>query len=239
MRIAALPTPARCGRCDGDGKLRVSPDADAMTHPKWPPRGLYAITDGPRDDLIEVCALALEGGATMLQYRDKTAEHARRHLEATALAQLCRCRGVPLIVNDDIELAAAVGADGVHLGEYDEAIGAARARLGTDAIIGVSCYDSIERARALAANRPDYLAFGAFFASPTKPLARRAALHTLHDARAFGLPLVAIGGITLDSARSVIDAGADAIAVISAVFGARDVRAAAAQFARLFERPGS
>ncbi len=146
---------------------------------------------------------------------------------------------VPLIVNDDVELAAAVGAAGVHLGEHDENIAAARARLGADAIIGVSCYDSLERARTLAASRPDYLAFGAFFPSPTKPLTRRAALATLHDARAFGLPLVAIGGIALDNATSVIDAGADAIAVISALFGARDVRAAAAQFARLFQRPGS
>ena len=210
-----------------------------MTHPHWPRRGLYAITDGPRDDLIEVCALAIEGGATMLQYRDKTGEHARRHAEAAALVQLCARHGVPLIVNDDVELAAAVGAGGVHLGEHDEDIGAARARLGADAIIGVSCYDSIERAKTLAASRPDYLAFGAFFASPTKPLARRAALQTLREARAFGLPLVAIGGITLENARSVIDAGAAAVAVISAVFGARDARAAAAQFAQLFERAAS
>ena len=215
------------------------PGPDAMTHPRWPPRGLYAITDGPRDDLIEVCAQAIEGGATMLQYRDKTAEHVRRRVEAGALVQLCRRHGVPLIVNDDVELAAAVGADGVHLGEHDEDIGAARARLGADAIIGVSCYDSIERAGTLAASRPAYLAFGAFFASPTKPLARRAALDTLREARAFDLPLVAIGGISVDNARSVIDAGADAIAVISGVFGARDVRAAAAQFAQLFERAAS
>ncbi|HEY0232914.1 MAG TPA: thiamine phosphate synthase [Dokdonella sp.] len=210
-----------------------------MTPSRWPPRGLYAITDGPRGDLLETCALAIEGGAAMLQYRDKTADHARRRAEAAALAQLCTRAGVPLIVNDDIELAAAVGADGVHLGEHDEHVAAARARLGADAIIGVSCYDSIERARALAASRPDYLAFGAFFPSPTKPLARRATMQTLREARAFGLPLVAIGGITADNARSVIEAGADAVAVVSAVFGARDVRAAAAQFAQLFQRPGS
>ena len=214
-------------------------DAQAMTHPRWPRRGLYAITDGPRDDLIEVCALAIEGGAAMLQYRDKTTDRERRHAEAAALARLCAQRGVPLIVNDDVELAATAGADGVHLGEDDEGIAAARARLGAHALIGVSCYDSIERARTLAVQRPDYLAFGAFFPSPTKPLARRASAATLREARTLGLPLVAIGGITADNARSLIDAGADAVAVISAVFGARDVRAAAARFAQLFERPGS
>jgi len=210
-----------------------------MTHPRWPRRGLYAITDGPRRDLIEVCALAIEGGAAMLQYRDKTTDHPRRHAEAAALAQLCAQRGVPLIINDDIELAAATGADGVHLGKDDEGIVAARARLGVHALIGVSCYDSVERARVLAAQHPDYLAFGAFFPSPTKPLARRASIETLREARTLGLPLVAIGGITADNAHGLIDAGADAVAVVSAVFGARDVRASAARFTQLFERPGS
>ncbi len=204
-----------------------------------PLHGLYAISDGPRDDLLDACAAALEGGATILQYRDKGTDHVRRLREATALQALCARHRVSLIVNDDIELAAAVGAAGVHLGEDDGAIASARTRLGATAIIGASCYDSLERARQMAAAGADYLAFGAFFASPTKPLARSASLQLLRDAQALGLPLVAIGGITLANARGLIDAGADAIAVISALFGARDVRAAACAFAALFEAPRS
>jgi thiamine-phosphate pyrophosphorylase len=197
-------------------------------------RGLYAISDGPRADLLDACAAALAGGAAALQYRDKTGALARRRLEAHALQALCAHHRVPLIVNDDIELAAAVGAAGVHLGESDASIVEARARLGTDAIIGVSCYDSLERARHFAAAGADYLAFGAFFPSPTKPHARGAAPHLLREAKPLGLPLVAIGGITHDNARLLIDAGADAVAVISALFGAGDVRAAAQRFGALF-----
>lgn len=200
-------------------------------------RGLYAITDGPRTDLIEVCTAALAGGAALLQYRDKTADHARRRSEADALHALCMRHRVPLIINDDVGLALAVGASGVHLGERDDTVASARARLGKHAIIGVSCYDSIERARAMAAAGADYLAFGAFFASPTKPQARRAGLRLLREARTFGVPLVAIGGISADNARQLIDAGADAVAVVSALFGARDVRAAAVRFAALFQTP--
>ena len=197
-------------------------------------RGLYAISDGPRADLIAVCAAALDGGAAILQYRDKTRDHARRAREAHALQALCARARVPLIVNDDIELAAAVGAAGVHLGEDDAAFEPARARLGADAIIGVSCYDSLERARHLAASGADYLAFGAFHASPTKPFTRTATRQLLRDAKPLGLPLVAIGGITPDNARDLIDAGADAVAVISALFGVPDVRAAARRFSELF-----
>lgn len=200
-----------------------------------PLRGLYAITDGPRADLLEVCAAALEGGAALLQYRDKTDDHTRRFAEAQALQALCVRHRVPLIVNDDVELAARVGAAGVHLGEHDDALAQARTRLGAHAIIGVSCYDSLERARALAEAGADYLAFGAFFPSPTKPNARRATPRLLHDSAALGLPRVAIGGITHDNAQPLIDAGADALAVISALFGARDVRAAARRFADLFQ----
>jgi thiamine-phosphate pyrophosphorylase len=198
-------------------------------------RGLYAITDGPRADLLDVCAAALAGGATLLQYRDKTADHARRLHEARTLQALCAQHRVPLIVNDDIELAAVVGAAGVHLGEDDASVVIARERLGPHAIIGVSCYDSLERARQFAASGVDYLAFGAFFASPTKPQARKATPQLLRDAGPLALPRVAIGGITHDNARGLIDAGADALAVISALFGARDVRAAARRFADLFE----
>jgi len=200
-----------------------------------PPRGLYAITDGPRSDLIEVCTAAIAGGAAMLQYRDKTRDDARRREEAAALSSLCAKSKIPLIVNDDVELAAAVGAAGVHLGEDDADIASTRARLGPNAIIGVSCYDSLERARELAASGADYLAFGAFFPSPTKPHARAATLELLRDAWALNLPLVAIGGITAANGAALIDAGADFLAVISAVFGARDVREAARELSALFD----
>jgi thiamine-phosphate pyrophosphorylase len=199
-----------------------------------PPRGLYAITDGPRADLIDVCAAATAGGAAMLQYRDKTRDNVRRREEAGALATLCARNGIPLIINDDIELAAEVGAAGVHLGEDDADIASARARLGPRAIVGVSCYDSIERARELAAAGADYLAFGAFFASPTKPNARVATLQLLQDAKVLNRPLVAIGGITAANGAALIDAGADFLAVISGVFGAPDVREAALGISALF-----
>lgn len=210
-----------------------------MANPRLPARGLYAISDGPRADLVEACAAAIDGGAVLLQYRDKTADSARRRDEAAALAALCARRGVALIVNDDVDLAAAVGAAGVHLGEDDAAIAAAREKLGADAIVGVSCYDSIERAHAAAAAGADYLAFGAFFASPTKPAARRADPSLLRAAKALGLPCAAIGGITPANGRALIDAGADYLAVISAVFGAPDVREAAHAFAELFAPDGS
>jgi len=204
-----------------------------MHMPAFPARGLYAITDGPRADLIDACAAALEGGAAVLQYRDKTSDHTRRHDEASALAALCARHHVSLIINDDIELAAVIGAAGAHLGEDDVDIAAARARLGRNAIIGVSCYDSLDRARELAADA-DYLAFGAFFPSPTKPQARRATPDLLCAARAFGKPLVAIGGITPDNATALIAAGADFVAAISGVFGEDNIFAAARRYAELF-----
>lgn len=206
-----------------------------MPHPLLARPGLYAITDGPRDDLLAACEAALAGGAALLQYRDKTRDAARRLAEARALAASCATFAVPLIVNDDVELAATIGAAGVHLGEDDADIASARARLGANAIVGVSCYDSLDRARALAAAGADYLAFGAFHASPTKPNARTATLSLLRDAKAFGLPLVAIGGITAGNGRAIVEAGADYLAVISAVFGAGDVRGAAQSFAVLFD----
>jgi len=205
-----------------------------MPSSSLPPRGLYAITDGPRADLLDICVAAIDGGAAMLQYRDKTRDEARRRDEASALVALCRKRDVPLIVNDDVALAAAVEAAGVHLGENDGDIAAARDRLGASAIIGVSCYDSIERARMLAAAGADYLAFGAFFASPTKPNARVATPALLREAKMLGLPLVAIGGITPHNGAMLIDAGADFLAAITAVFGADDVSHAARSFAALF-----
>lgn len=205
-----------------------------MTHPLLARGGLYAVTDGPRDDLLDAVAAALTGGARLLQYRDKTVDATRRGAEAHALQALCTRFGVPLLINDDVALAAAVGAAGVHLGEDDVGIAAARAVLGPQAIIGVSCYDDIDRARTLAAAGADYLAFGAFSPSPTKPNARRATPDLLRQAAALGLPRVAIGGITPDNGGPLVAAGADYLAVISAVFGDADPRAAAQRFAALF-----
>jgi thiamine-phosphate pyrophosphorylase len=198
--------------------------------------GLYAITDGPRPDLIAAVEGALSGGAAIVQYRDKSGDRDRRHAEAAGLLVVCRRFGVPLIVNDDVELAATIGADGVHLGEHDGAIAVARARLGAAAIIGVSCYDSPDRASQFAAAGADYLAFGAFFPSPTKPLARRAQASLLRNAKPLGLPLVAIGGITPDNAQPLIEAGADFVAAISGVFAASDPSAAARRYANLFTK---
>jgi thiamine-phosphate pyrophosphorylase len=203
---------------------------------RLPARGLYAITDGPRPDLHAAVEGALAGGAAIVQYRDKSGDGERRRTEAADLLAMCRRFGVPLIVNDDVELAAAVGADGVHLGEHDGDIDAARTRLGAAAIIGVSCYDSLDRARQLAAAGADYLAFGAFFPSPTKPLARRAHASLLRDAKSLGLPLVAIGGITPDNAQPLIEAGANFIAAISGVFAASDPSTAARSYANLFTK---
>lgn len=205
-----------------------------MSRPRFPARGLYAITDGPRADLLDAVAQALAGGMRMLQYRDKTPDAARRHAEAVALKQLCDTHAVPLIINDDVALAAATGAAGVHLGRDDGDITAARAKLGNDSIIGVSCYDSLELARTAAAAGADYVAFGAFFPSPTKPQAVRAPLDLLRQSATLGVPRVAIGGITPDNAPSLVEAGADFLAVISAVFAAADVRAAAQSIARLY-----
>lgn len=206
----------------------------ATTHRRLSDGGLYAITDGPRSDLIDACTRALQGGAALLQYRDKTSDHARRRAEARELVALCADYGVPLIVNDDVDLAVAIGAPGVHLGEHDRDIASARVHLGADTIIGVSCYDSIELAREAAKNGANYLAFGAFFDSPTKPHARRAAPDLLRAAKPLGLPLVAIGGITPDNAPALIEAGADFLAVISGVFGRADVCAAAQAYKKLF-----
>ena len=201
-----------------------------------PASGLYAITDGPRPDLRAAVERALEGGAAIVQYRDKSGDGERRRAESADLLALCRRFGAPLIVNDDVELAATIGADGVHLGQDDGGIDAARTRLGPSAIIGVSCYDSLDRARQLAAAGADYLAFGAFFPSPTKPLARSAHTGLLRDAKALCLPLVAIGGITPDNAQPLIDAGADFVAAISGVFASADPCAAARRYANLFTK---
>ncbi len=198
-------------------------------------RGLYAVTPDCADEgaLIGQARRALAGGAALLQYRNKRAPGAQRLREARALAALCRQHGVPLIVNDDARLALAAGAHGAHLGRADGDPAAARALLGGK-LLGVSCYDSLERARAAVAAGADYVAFGAVFASPTKPGAVRAPLELFAAARALGVPLAAIGGITLGNAPQAIAAGADLLAVISDLFDAPDVEDRARAYARLF-----
>ena len=201
-------------------------------------RGLYAITPDTMDqgDLLARAALALEGGAQTLQYRSKSPDEMLKRDQARGLAALCRRHRAVFIVNDDVELAAEVNADGVHLGREDTAIAAARAQLGPRAVIGASCYDDLESASTAVDAGADYLAFGSFFPSSVKPCAARPSLDVLRQARRrWSLPLVAIGGITADNAGQVIAAGADAVAVITAVFLAPDTRAAARAIARLFE----
>lgn len=200
------------------------------------PRGLYAITpddpDTPR--LLDRVRQVLAAGATWLQYRNKRADEALREAQARALQPLCARHRVPLIINDDWRLAARIGADGAHLGEDDGELAAARDALGPGAILGASCYDSIGLARAAVGAGASYVAFGAFFASPTKPHARVARATLLAEAAALGVPRVAIGGITPDNARSLVDAGADLLAVISGVFDARDPAAAVRAYRAAF-----
>jgi thiamine-phosphate pyrophosphorylase len=200
------------------------------------PRGLYALTPDEPDTgaLVAAVGSAIAGGAAAVQYRNKPADASLRRRQAAALAALCRETGVPLIVNDDVELALAVDAAGAHLGADDGDLAAARARLGPGRLLGASCYDRLDRAARAVAAGADYVAFGAVFASPTKPAAVRAPLALFGAARALRVPLVAIGGITLDSAPAAIAAGADALAVITALFGAGDVAARARSFAKLF-----
>jgi len=196
-------------------------------------RGLYAITPELSDseELVRRVAQALEGGVTALQYRNK----ARQSLdEARALASLCRRSGVPFIVNDDLDIALASNADGVHLGRDDCDLSVARLKL-PGKLLGVSCYDSFAAAQSAVAAGADYVAFGSVFASPTKPAAVRAPHSLFGAARTLGVPLVAIGGITLDNAPRLLAAGADCLAVISDLFDAPDIAARARAYGKLFQ----
>ncbi len=199
-------------------------------------RGVYLITPDEPDTarLLARVEPLLAAGATWLQYRNKQADTALRQIQAAALQPVCAGHGVPLIINDDARLAQAVGAAGVHLGAEDGDIAAARALLGPDAIIGTSCYDSLERARAGAAAGASYVAFGAFFPTRTKVTSFRASPDLLRQSAALGLPRVAIGGLTPDNMGPLIAAGADLVAVVSGIFAAPDpvaaLRACLAQF---------
>lgn len=197
-------------------------------------KGLYAITPNELDtaELLRKVRLALRGGAEVLQYRNKLADAGLRDTQARALRALTREFDVIFIVNDDVHLAQQVDADGVHLGGEDGSVGVARAVLGENKLIGVSCYNRADLAQAAAQAGADYVAFGAFFASSVKPDAVVAGLEVLQQARAeITLPIVTIGGITPDNGAQLLAAGADALAVISAVFSAHDIEQAARSFA--------
>jgi thiamine-phosphate pyrophosphorylase len=189
-------------------------------------RGLYAITP----DIVDITLLvakveaAIAGGAQIIQYRNKTAPQSLKRKQAAMLSRVCDGGGAMFIVNDDVALARHVGAAGVHLGEDDTEIGRARATGGKAMLIGVSCYNDLARAKRLVAEGADYIAFGSFHSSPTKPGARRAEPALLHRAKSLGVPVVAIGGITAANGRALVEAGADALAVISAVFDHDDLR---------------
>ena len=201
--------------------------------------GLYAITPDEPDTniLLRKVGEALRGGASALQYRNKTAGPELRLEQGRALAALCRAAGAAFIVNDDLALALELAADGVHLGADDGELAEARRRLGPNRMLGASCYDRMELAEAAAQAGVDYLAFGSVFSSSTKPGAVRAPLAIFAEARrSFALPLVAIGGINLQNAPQVFAAGADAVAVISAVFDAADIAERAAGFTKLYQQ---
>jgi thiamine-phosphate pyrophosphorylase len=201
-----------------------------MSKPALPP-GLYALTDPellPEPVLAKRVAEAMRGGARIVQYRDKDADAPTRRRRGQAVLDACRVHGALCIINDDAALAAALGADGVHLGRDDSDPGRARAIVGPDRLVGVSCYDRLELATEAVAAGADYVAFGSVWPSATKPGAVRAPLALLTEAaRGLPVPVVAIGGITRDNAAATIAAGAHCIAVIRDLFGDPDPRAAA------------
>jgi len=200
--------------------------------------GLYAITPdlADTDDMLYRVRAAIAGGTRVVQYRNKTADPQLRLTQARALQALCAARGVPLIINDHLDVALAVDSAGLHLGGDDGDIAAARARLGAGKLLGASCYDRLELAEAALAAGADHIAFGSFFASSVKPNAVRPPLDLVTRAKKrFNVPVVGIGGITPSNAPQLIRAGIDAVAIISAVFAAPDIEATAREFQSLFE----
>lgn len=200
--------------------------------------GLYAITDAAQNDqqqLITDVEQALLGGAHIIQYRDKTTQHDQRCDTAKQLRKLTRQHNALLIINDDVNLASNSHADGVHLGCDDVPISAARTQLGSDAIIGVSCYNDFSLAKQATNNGADYIAFGRFFPSHTKPDAIQANIETLQRAkRELDIPVAAIGGITTENAATLINAGADMLAIVNDVFSQADIKTAAQHYQKFF-----
>jgi len=201
--------------------------------------GLYLVTPDC-DDTALLCAQvsqALQGGVSLVQYRHKTANDALRLEQATALLAICRQAHIPLLINDHVTLAAELDADGVHVGQHDSAIAAARAVLGPQKIIGASCYNRFELAEQAQAAGADYVAFGACYPSSTKPNAPRASAALFTQAKQLlAVSVVGIGGITLDNARPLVEAGADALAVITDIFQAADIAARCRQYLPLFAK---
>ncbi|MDP1559698.1 MAG: thiamine phosphate synthase [Nitrosomonas sp.] len=204
----------------------------------WPEiNGLYAITPDSTDTakLLVMTEQVLAGGAKMIQYRNKMADSALRREQAHALVRLCRKYHIPIIINDHIDLAIEVNADGVHVGQDDVSLIEARKRIGQEKIIGVSCYNRFELAVKAEQQGADYVAFGAFFASSTKPEAVTASMDLLCQARhELFIPIVSIGGITLINAVALIEQGCHAIAISNALFGVRDIQMTAKSFSQLF-----
>lgn len=201
-------------------------------------RGLYVITDAASYDqnsLLEAVENALNGGASMVQYREKRLSNIHREQTALQLHELCRERGVPLIINDDVRLAQRINADGVHLGRHDQSLHDARKMLGVSKMIGISCYADIQYAKAVTKAGADYVAFGRFFDSQTKPWASSVPVDVLTQAKSeLAVPVVAIGGITVENGAVLVKAGADMLAVVHGVFGQEDVTQAARDIAALF-----
>ena len=200
--------------------------------------GIYAITpdEADTDLLLAKVEAALQGGINVLQYRNKQASFKLQTQQASAIFSMCEKYRVPFIINDSIELCLALDADGVHIGADDGNIAEVKARLGINKILGASCYNRFDLALSAQQAGANYVAFGACFASSTKPHAPVASIGLFKQAKAqLHIPAVAIGGITLENAQSVIEAGADSIAVINAIFNADDVKLAAQHFAHLFK----
>ena len=200
-------------------------------------KGLYAITPDMADlnTLIQKTQWAIEGGAFMVQYRSKIQDHAVKMQQCAAILRLCREYGVPCIVNDDVEICRVLKADGVHLGEKDDNIAEVRQILGEDAIIGSSCYDQLNRAKQSQKEGASYVAFGAMFPTPTKPNAPRATLELLKKAKSeIQIPIVAIGGITMNNAHDVIETGVDAIAVITNLYESNSIKETAETLSQMF-----
>ena len=200
-------------------------------------KGLYAITPDSADlnTLIQKTKSAIEGGAFMVQYRSKIHDRDVKMQQCAAILCLCREYEIPCIVNDDVDMCRILEADGVHLGEKDHNIAEVRNILGEDAIIGSSCYDQLNRAKSAQKEGASYVAFGAMFPTSTKPNAPRATLALLKEAkREIQIPIVAIGGITVNNAHDAIKTGIDAIAVITSLYEAKSIKGTAETFVKMF-----
>lgn len=199
--------------------------------------GLYAITPELENtsDLLDKTRQVLEGGAQLIQYRNKSANRILLREQAGLLLQLCREYTVPLIINDYLDLTIEIGADGLHVGQHDAAIAKARNQLGDNKIIGASCYNNLGLALQAEKEGADYVAFGAFFPSLTKPNTVSVTMNLIGEAKnKITVPIIGIGGIRLTNARKVIQSGCVAIAVCNDLFQSGNIKAKAAQYAQLF-----